>query len=105
MMRAARPDSENTRVDAGNFARFYKSRTWRAARYAFLKTQQRPLRCKCCGATAADARLVVDHVVAIKSDWNRRLNPENFQLLCNDCNLAKASCDSTDWRMSYQAGA
>jgi len=97
-MRAQRSDSENARVDRGRFARFYKSRVWRAARYAFLKTQPRPLRCKCCGATAAHARLVVDHIVAIKKDWGRRLVQANLQLLCDDCNLAKASDDSTDWR-------
>ena len=104
MMRAQRSDSENARVDACKFAHFYKSRAWRAARYAFLKTQQRPLRCKCCGATAADVRLCVDHIVAIKRDWSRRLDQTNFQILCNDCNLAKASSDSTDWRETPEAG-
>jgi 5-methylcytosine-specific restriction endonuclease McrA len=98
MMRSQRPASENARADAGKFKKFYGSRAWRAARYAFLKTQSRPLRCKCCGATAADTRLVVDHIVAIKKDWVRRLDQANMQLLCNDCNLAKASSDSTDWR-------
>jgi|HubBroStandDraft_4_1064222.scaffolds.fasta_scaffold142409_2 5-methylcytosine-specific restriction endonuclease McrA len=99
-MRARKPASKNASVDAGKFKRFYRSRAWRAARYAFLKTQPRPLRCKCCGATAAHARLVVDHIVAIKKDWGRRLGQANLQLLCDDCNLAKASDDSTDWRTS-----
>jgi 5-methylcytosine-specific restriction endonuclease McrA len=97
-LRAQRPASENARADAGKFKKFYRSRAWRAARYAFLKTQPRPLRCRCCGATAAHARLVVDHIVAIKKDWGRRLEQANLQLLCDDCNLAKASGDSTDWR-------
>ena len=99
-MRARKPASKNASVDAGKFKRFYRSRAWRAARYAFLKTQPRPLRCKCCGATAAHARLVVDHIVPIKKDWGRRLGQANLQLLCDDCNLAKASDDSTDWRTS-----
>lgn len=99
-MRARKPASKNASVDAGKFKRFYRSRAWRAARYAFLKTQPRPLRCKCCGATAAHARLVVDHIVAIKKDWGRRLGQANLQLLCDDCNLAKASDNSTDWRTS-----
>lgn len=80
------------------YRRFYRSRAWRAARYKFLKTQVRPLRCRCCGATAADARLVVDHVVSLKRDWSCGLDESNFQVLCNDCNLAKASHDETDWR-------
>lgn len=100
MMRSRRSDSVNARADAGKFARFYKSRAWRAARYMFLKSQPRPLRCRCCGATAVHARLVVDHIIPIKKDWSRRLDQTNLQLLCNDCNLAKASSDSTDWRAS-----
>jgi 5-methylcytosine-specific restriction endonuclease McrA len=104
MMRSQRSDSENARVDSGKFAHFYKSRGWRAARYTFLKSQRRPLRCLCCGADAEHARLVVDHVVAIKRDWSRRLDQTNFQILCNDCNLAKASSDSTDWRETPEAG-
>jgi hypothetical protein len=77
------------------FKGFYSSRAWRSARYAFLKVQPRPLRCKCCGATAAHVRLVVDHILAVKKDWSRRLDQANLQLLCDDC-------DSTDWRTSYE---
>jgi 5-methylcytosine-specific restriction endonuclease McrA len=81
------------------FAAFYKSRAWRAARYKFLREQPRPLRCSCCGATAADTRLAVDHIVPIKRDWSRRSDQSNFQILCAvDCNLAKGSHDQTDWR-------
>lgn len=80
------------------FARFYRSRAWRAARYAFIKTQQQPLRCKACGATSAQARICVDHIIAIKVNWSRRLDPTNFQLLCDDCNLGKGSRDQTDFR-------
>jgi hypothetical protein len=47
----------------------------------------------------------VDHIVPIKQDWSRRLDPANFQLLCagdgpQSCgaNLAKGSHDATDWR-------
>jgi 5-methylcytosine-specific restriction endonuclease McrA len=82
------------------FKKFYSSRAWRTARYQFLKTQLRPLRCKCCGADSTQTRIVCDHVISVKRDWSRRLDPSNFQLLCTDCNLAKASRDQTDWRAS-----
>jgi 5-methylcytosine-specific restriction endonuclease McrA len=101
MLKARRPANAGV-DDVGKYARFYKSRAWRATRYAFLKTQPRPLRCRCCGATAEFARLVTDHIIAIKVDWSRRLDPTNFQILCNDCNLAKASSDATDWRKPPQ---
>jgi 5-methylcytosine-specific restriction protein A len=103
IMREQRPDRIAERR-ALAFKAFYSGRAWRAARYQFLKRQPRPLRCKCCGATAADARLCVDHIVSVKRDWSRRLDQENFQLLCNDCNLAKASADATDWREPPAAG-
>jgi 5-methylcytosine-specific restriction endonuclease McrA len=91
--RAARVE----RVD--RYKKFYNSRAWRAARYAYLKTLARPLKCMCCGASAQERRLAVDHIIPIRKDWSRRLDPTNFQVLCAvDCNLAKASSDSTDWR-------
>ena len=73
---------------------FYTTRAWRSARYNFLKTQTN-WRCRCCGTTAAQARLVVDHVLSVREHWDRRLDPTNFQVLCDDCNLAKGSGDST----------
>ncbi|MGB6939081.1 MAG: HNH endonuclease, partial [Xanthobacteraceae bacterium] len=80
------------------FARFYSSRAWRAARWAFLKTQPQPLRCMVCSASSADTRICVDHVVAVKADFSRRLDPTNFGLLCTDCNLARGSLDADDYR-------
>ena len=87
------------------FAAFYNSRAWRAARYAFIKTQPRPLRCQACGATALDARICTDHIEPIKKNWDRRLDATNFQLLCDACNLAKASRDQTDWRTIEKGAA
>jgi 5-methylcytosine-specific restriction endonuclease McrA len=86
---------------ADKYARFYASRRYRAARYLWLTTlQPRPLRCSCCGADSTQTRIVCDHIVPIRTPqgWERRLDPTNFQLLCNDCNLAKGSHDQTDWR-------
>jgi 5-methylcytosine-specific restriction endonuclease McrA len=92
-LRAARVEQSD------KYQKFYRSRAWRAARYRWLKTQPKPLRCQCCGATSREVRLAVDHRVPIKKDWSRRLDPTNFQILCAaDCNLAKASSDETDWR-------
>jgi 5-methylcytosine-specific restriction endonuclease McrA len=76
---------------------FYASRAWRSARYAALKLANG--RCQCCGACPADgARLCVDHIRPVRHHWHLRLEPTNFQVLCSNCNLAKASSDETDWR-------
>ena len=94
MLRAQFGDRQNK--NAGDkYARFYRSRVWRAARFRYIASlapEQR--RCMACGATARDARLAVDHVVALKTEegWARRLDQTNFQLLCaSDCNLMKGS--------------
>jgi 5-methylcytosine-specific restriction endonuclease McrA len=99
MLRAQRNErTKETRDAAVNLIKpFYTSRAWRSARYLFLKTQT-DRRCRCCGATAAQTRLVVDHVLSVREHWDRRLDPTNFQILCNDCNLGKGSRDATDFR-------
>jgi len=82
---------------------FYNSRAWRAARYQALKAAKG--RCQACGASAADGvKLCVDHIKPVRHFWHLRLEPTNLQVLCNDCNLAKASKDMTDWRRSEKLG-
>ena len=76
---------------------FYNSRAWRQCRYQALKAANG--RCQACGRGPADGvRLVVDHILPIKTHWHLRLSPKKLQCLCNDDNLAKASADTTDWR-------
>jgi 5-methylcytosine-specific restriction endonuclease McrA len=80
---AARPDKDR-------YARFYRSRSWQAARWKFICSQEKPLRCAVCGATAHDTRLVVDHVVPLKAGgWARRTDQSNLRLLCNAENLIR----------------
>jgi hypothetical protein len=85
--------------ETNKFKKFYSSAKWRAARWAFLKTQKQPLVCMVCSASSADgATICVDHVIAVKADWSRRLDPTNFGLLCSDCNRARGSLDADDYR-------
>jgi 5-methylcytosine-specific restriction endonuclease McrA len=85
-------------VDEGAARRaFYNSRAWRALRYGVLRKYGG--RCQACGRTAGDGVVIcVDHVKSVRNNWELRLDPSNLQILCSDCNLAKASEDSTDWR-------
>jgi 5-methylcytosine-specific restriction endonuclease McrA len=75
---------------------FYNSRPWRALRYETLRKYGG--RCQACGRTANDVVICVDHVKSVRNNWELRLEPSNLQVLCSDCNLAKGSVDSTDWR-------
>jgi 5-methylcytosine-specific restriction endonuclease McrA len=62
-------------------------------------SKRQPLRCMVCSASSADGvTICVDHVIAVKADWSRRLDPTNFGLLCNDCNRARGSLDGDDYR-------
>ncbi len=83
---------------ADKYKTFYKSAAWGKCRYAYLKTLPRPLRCACCGVTATDARLVVDHIIPLRSPdgWAKRLQGP-FQVLCNEHNYICKGSQNDDW--------
>ena len=57
---------------------FYQTREWKALRAAFIR--RFPV-CVLCGSKAKH----VDHIVPIKVDWSRRLDPANLRPLCHSC--------------------
>jgi 5-methylcytosine-specific restriction endonuclease McrA len=75
---------------------FYNSFAWRKVRYAFLRTQPRPLRCNACKRT--DGVMCVDHVKSVKRYPELKLSLSNLQVLCGPCNLGKGSEFADDWR-------
>jgi 5-methylcytosine-specific restriction endonuclease McrA len=85
------------KIPENDIKAFYESWEWKRVRYDFLKDKDR--KCQCCGATPADGvRVVVDHIQPIRYFWQKRFDPTNLQLLCDDCNMGKGSRDETDWR-------
>lgn len=77
--------------------KFYLSPEWRSLRYEVLKEQG--ARCCLCGRTAKDGvKIHVDHIVPLSKDWSKRLDKDNLQVLCEDCNLGKSNKDCIDWR-------
>lgn len=40
----------------------------------------------------------VDHIKPVRKYWHLRLDPDNLQVLCADCNRAKGNWDETDFR-------
>jgi 5-methylcytosine-specific restriction endonuclease McrA len=77
------------------YGEFYESVEWRKLRYLTM-LRYKPI-CMCCGAHPPTA-LNVDHIVPVRVDWDRRLDPENLQILCADCNAGKGNRDETDFR-------
>jgi len=79
------------------YERFYQSAPWRMVRYdAYEKNDGR---CECCGRSAKEGiYLNCDHIKPLREFWKLRLDPENLQILCNECNHGKGNRYSTDWR-------
>lgn len=83
---------------------FYKSWEWKKLRFEILKFYGR--RCMCCGAAPEDGKvIVVDHIKPVKKFWALRLDFNNCQVLCNDCNMGKSGDDETDFREPLPDGA
>jgi len=78
---------------------FYASWEWKKARYSALKTHGR--KCLCCGWQPGDTlagHLVVDHIKPRSKFPELALDPDNLQVLCNDCNMGKSNDNFDDWR-------
>ena len=82
---------------------FYSSRLWRALRYRALKENASrhggvPT-CEVCAARRGPGAVMhVDHSEPLSKNWDRRLDPTNVQIMCDDCNLGKGNRDQIDWR-------
>lgn len=72
---------------------FYRSWEWKKLRFRILKRYGAV--CMCCNATD---RIVVDHIKPRSRFPHLELDPENLQVLCNDCNMGKSNDDYTDFR-------
>lgn len=76
---------------------FYLSKEWRELRYEVLN--ENGGKCCLCGRSAKDGVVLhVDHIIPLSKDWSKRLDKDNLQVLCEDCNLGKSNKDNIDWR-------
>lgn len=97
---------------------FYCSSEWIEARRNFLqkiKEEKRPLICNLCSVELCFVShnekhktnkkpLNVDHILPVKYYWDKRLDLNNLQLLCADCNKAKGNLiNESDIKNSVEA--
>lgn len=82
---------------------FLRSWEWRSLRMDILKKYG--FKCQACGArpgeksaSGGDVRIECDHIKPISKFWTERLNPENLQVLCRDCNKGKGNRHVIDFR-------
>lgn len=90
--------TKNGLLPAKSVSDFYQTKAWKALAYRCKLRDGR--KCMCCGATPEDgARIVSDHIKPVRLRWDLRLDPNNIQTLCDDCNLGKGSTDQTDFTL------
>ena len=74
-----------------NIARFYSSGAWQKTRKIYITNN--PLCRRCLNKDIVRKSDVVDHIIPIKIDWNKRLDQDNLQSLCNSCHASKSEED------------
>lgn len=68
-------------------------------RFRYIKLRESGGKCCLCGRSAKDgAILSVDHIKCVAHYPELADDPDNFQVLCLDCNMGKSDIDDTDWR-------
>lgn len=75
---------------------FLHSWEWRELRFEVLR--ERGARCELCGATSKEQRIEVDHIKPLSKFWHLRLDKNNLQILCRECNMGKGNRHFDDFR-------
>lgn len=86
--------------EAETAERFYRSYQWRKLRVAALEANRERygmLACECCGMIDTSP-FHVDHIYPRSTHPDLALDPDNLQVLCDDCNIGKGTGYTTNWR-------
>ena len=75
---------------------FYETREWRDLRFKILRKYG--FVCMACGNRPPKCVLHVDHIKPRSLYPQLELDPENLQVLCEDCNLGKGNKSEDDLR-------
>ncbi len=79
---------------------FYRSYQWRKLRVEALEANRARygmLACECCGMIDVTS-FHVDHIYPRSTHPDLALDPDNLQVLCDDCNIGKGTDFTTNWR-------
>ena len=94
-LRQPAPESYARRVK-----RFRASQAWHRLRVAALAKNRLTYGgrncCELCGSFGGPWH--ADHIIPVSKNWLKRLDPNNIQILCRDCNYGKSNLHNTDWR-------
>lgn|SRR5574343_418649 len=95
-LKEAKLKSKKAKASRDQKAKFYDSWEWKKIRYEVLNKYG--AKCMMCGATKETTKICVDHIKPISLYWDLRLDFNNLQVLCDDCNKGKSNIDETDFR-------
>jgi 5-methylcytosine-specific restriction enzyme A len=73
--------------------KFYHSSAWKKVR-ELIKIRDNGLCQHCLSDKRITVGTIIDHIVPITDDWNKRLEEDNLQLLCQSCHNKKTAEDS-----------
>jgi 5-methylcytosine-specific restriction endonuclease McrA len=76
--------------------KFYQSWEWKELRFKVLT--EYGARCMLCGITSKEAKICVDHIIPVSTNWELRLDQDNLQVLCDECNKGKSNKSTIDFR-------
>ena len=73
--------------------KFYNTGEWKALRKEYMeKNKAKNFKCNYCDENVSLKKsLNIDHIKPLKTHWHLRLDINNLQILCRDCNKFKAS--------------
>lgn len=72
--------------------RFYHSASWIKCR-DYIKIRDNGLCQHCKNEKRIAVGVLVDHIIPLSMDWNKRLDEDNLQLLCTSCHNKKTNED------------
>lgn len=73
----------------GKYQRFYRSKQWKDLSHHWLMLHPFCAKCEALGIMRKGD--VVDHIIELRDDWSKRLDPTNLQTLCYACHNRKTS--------------
>ncbi|WP_432702679.1 HNH endonuclease [Lysinibacillus sphaericus] len=71
---------------------FYHSAAWKRAR-DLIRIRDNGLCIECLNQKRITVGTIVDHIIPIKQNWNKRLDEDNLQLLCQSCHNKKTGTE------------
>lgn len=72
--------------------RFYHSGPWIKCR-DYIKIRDNGLCQHCLNSKRIKVGTIVDHIIPLATDWSKRLDEDNLQLLCGGCHNVKTKSD------------